>query len=241
MIELHYSGTPNGQKVAIMLEETELPYELHVYDMFEGDQLTPEFAKINPNRKIPAIVDRAPADGGVPHRVFESGAVLQYLAEKTGRFIPAHARGRSTVVQWLTWQMAGLGPMAGQASHFTRYAPAGQDYAIGRYTKELTRLLHVLEGRLRESPYVGGEDYSIADISIWPIRSALSRLGMDDASFTATSAWVKKVQARPAVQRTLAREDLQFPAKYIGKNQVLSEIEWSNVFGDNQHAAPKAG
>lgn len=240
MIDLHYSGTPNGQKVAIMLEETGITYRLHIYDMFEGDQLKPEFGLINPNRKIPAIIDQAPADGGPPHRVFESGAILQYLADKTGRFIPADARGRSTVVQWLTWQMAGLGPMTGQASHFIRYQSSGQEYAIERYTKEVTRLIHVLEGRLNEAPYVGGEDYSIADMAIWPIRRAVAKMGLDDASLTATQAWLERIEARPAVQQVMTREDLKFPAKYGGKVQVLSDKEWSNVFGDAQHQAVRA-
>ena len=164
MIDLHYSATPNGQKVALMLEEVGLPFRVLPCDIFEGDQLTAEFGRINPNHKLPAIVDQAPEDGEGPLAVFESGAILQYLAEKTGRFIPASGRARSRTIQWLTWQVAGLGPMGGQASHFLRYAPPGQDYATERYSKELERLLQVLEGRLRASEYIAGPDYSIADM-----------------------------------------------------------------------------
>ena len=156
MIDLHYSATPNGQKIAIMLEEIGAPYRVIPYDIFDGDQLTAEFGRINPNHKLPAIVDRDPAEGGDPVTVFESGAILQYLAEKSGRFLPASGSARAATLSWLTWQVAGLGPMGGQASHFLRYAPAGQDYAIGRYTKELNRLLTVLEKRLEKSAYVAG-------------------------------------------------------------------------------------
>nr|HMN52662.1 glutathione S-transferase N-terminal domain-containing protein [Sphingopyxis sp.] len=162
MIDLHYSATPNGQKIAIMLEEIGAPYRVLPYDIFDGDQLTEAFGRINPNHKLPAIVDQNPAGGGEPVTVFESGAILQYLAEKSGRFLPASGAARAATLSWLTWQVAGLGPMGGQASHFLRYAPAGQDYAVERYTKEVTRLLTVLERRLEKSAYVAGEDYTIA-------------------------------------------------------------------------------
>ena len=166
MIDLHYSATPNGQKIAIMLEEIAEPYRVIPYDIFEGDQLTTEFGRINPNHKLPAIVDRDPAGGGDPVTVFESGAILQYLAEKSGRFLPASGAPRAAALSWLTWQVAGLGPMGGQASHFLRYAPAGQEYATRRYTKELNRLLTVLERRLEKSAYVAGDAYTIADMAI---------------------------------------------------------------------------
>jgi len=143
MIDLHFTPTPNGQKISIALEEVELPYRLISYDIFEGDQHTAAFGRINPNHKLPAIVDHAPAFGGGPHAVFESGAILQYLAEKTGRLLPSDPRARSVALQWLTWQVAGLGPMGGQAAHFMRYAPEKIPYAIERYGKELTRLLRV--------------------------------------------------------------------------------------------------
>lgn len=240
MIDLHYSATPNGQKTAIMLEEVGLPYRVVGYDIFEGDHLTPAFGRINPNHKLPAIVDHDPADGGAPFAVFESGAILQYLAEKTGRFLAPSGRARSVAIQWLTWQMAGLGPMGGQASHFLRYAPAGQDYATARYTRELERLLQVLERRLGEAPYLAGDDYSIADMAVWPGRAASFVVGVDIETYPAMQAWVERIRERPAVARAMAREDLKAPAKYLGRKQVLSPEEWSNMFGENMHAAVRS-
>ena len=236
MIDLHYCATPNGQKIALMLEELELPYRVITYDIFDGDQLTPAFGQINPNHKLPAVVDTSPDDGAEPLAVFESGAILQYLAGKTGRFLAAEGRARSQAIQWLTWQVAGLGPMGGQASHFMRYAPAGQDYAIDRYAKEYDRLLRVLEGRLSAAPFVAGDEYTIADMAIWPGRApALSGRGAE--AWPATRAWYERVAARPAVQRVLARADLAAPAKYLGRKQVLNRDEWSNMFGERMHAA----
>lgn len=240
MIDLHYSATPNGQKVAIMLEEVGLPFRVISYDIFEGDHLTAAFGRINPNHKLPAIVDHAPEDGGEPLAVFESGAILQYLAEKTGRFLAPSGRARSQAIQWLTWQMAGLGPMGGQASHFLRYAPAGQDYATQRYTKELERLLLVLEGRLNEAPYLAGDDYTIADMAVWPGRASSFVMGIGLEAYPAMHAWFERVRARPAVARVMAREDLKAPAKYIGRKQELTADEWSNMFGDKMHAAVRA-
>ena len=237
MIDLHYSATPNGQKVAIMLEEIGADYRVILYDIFNGDQLTAEFGRINPNRKLPAIVDRAPVDGGDPVAVFESGAILQYFAEKSGRFLPASGAARASTLSWLTWQMAGLGPMGGQASHFLRYAPAGQDYAIERYTKEVARLLTVLEKRLEKSPYVAGDDYGIADMAIWPGRASAFVMGMGLDDWPATRGWFERIGQRPAVARAMAREDLKPPAKYLGRHQTLDETEWSNMFGDANRAA----
>lgn len=240
MIELHYSATPNGQKAAIMLEEVGLPYRVVGYDIFEGDHLTPAFGRINPNHKLPAIVDHDPDDGGAPFAVFESGAILQYLAEKTGRFLAPSGRARSVAIQWLTWQMAGLGPMGGQASHFLRYAPAGQDYATARYTRELERLLQVLERRLGEAPYLAGDEYSIADMAVWPGRAASFVVGVELETYPAMQAWVERIRQRPAVARAMARADLKAPAKYLGRKQVLSAEEWSNMFGENMHAAVRS-
>lgn len=237
MIDLHYSATPNGQKVAIMLEEASLPFRVIPYDIFEGDHLTAAFGRINPNHKLPAIVDHDPADGGGPFAVFESGAVLQYLAEKTGRFLAPSGRARSRAIQWLTWQMAGLGPMGGQASHFLRYAPAGQDYATARYTRELERLLQVLEGRLSEAPYLAGDEYTIADMAVWPGRASSFVMGLGLEAYPAMLAWFERVRARPAVARVMARDDLKAPAKYVGRKQALSPEEWSNMFGENMLAA----
>lgn len=231
MIDLHYSATPNGQKVAIMLKETGLPYRVITYDIFEGDHLTPEFGTVNPNHKLPAIVDHDPADGGAPLAVFESGAVLQYLADKTGMLIPKDARGRSQVIQWLTWQMAGLGPMGGQASHFIRYAPPGQDYAIARYTKEVRRLKTVMETRLSQVDYLAGE-YSIADIACWPGCYAASRIGMGGDEFPATQRWIDRIAQRPAAMAGVTDPEFKAPQKYMNAKQVLSETEWSNMFGE---------
>lgn len=237
MIDLHYCATPNGMKVALMLEETGLPFRVIPYDIFEGEHLTPEFGRINPNHKAPAIVDNDPADGGGPLAVFESGAVLQYLAEKTGRFLPADLRGRTAAIQWLTWQMAGLGPMSGQASHFQRYAPEGQEYGIARYSKELDRLLTVLERRLSVAEYLAGDEYSIADMAVWPGRASAFVLGRDLEGYPAMSRWFAAIRERPAVQRATSRADLKAPEKYLGRKQKLSTDEWSNMFGERMLGA----
>ncbi|WP_447763189.1 glutathione binding-like protein [Sphingopyxis panaciterrae] len=239
MIDLHYSATPNGQKIAIMLEEIGAAHRVIPYDIFNGDQLTAAFGRINPNHRLPAIVDRAPADGGDPVTVFESGAILQYLAEKSGRFLPASGAARARALSWLTWQVAGLGPMGGQASHFLRYAPPGQDYATERYTKELKRLLTVLEKQLEKSAYVAGDDYTIADIAIWPGRASAFVMGMGLDDWPAMHRWFERIRERPAVARAMAREDLKAPAKYVGRHQKLDDAEWSNMFGDANHAAVK--
>lgn len=237
MIDLHYSATPNGQKVAIMLEEIGEPYRVLPYDIFDGDQLTAAFGRINPNHKLPAIVDQDPVGGGAPVTVFESGAILQYLAEKSGCFLPSSGAARAAVLSWLTWQVAGLGPMGGQASHFLRYAPPGQDYAVERYTKELQRLLTVLEKRLEKSAYVAGDEYSIADIAIWPGRASAFVMGMGLDEWPAMRGWFERIGERPAVARAMARADLKPPAKYVGRHQTLDDKQWSNMFGDANHAA----
>ena len=239
MIELHYSATPNGQKIAIMLEEIGEPYRVISYDIFNGDQLTAAFGRINPNHKLPAIVDQNPVGGGMPVTVFESGAILQYLAEKSGCFLPGSGAARAAVLSWLTWQVAGLGPMGGQASHFLRYAPSGQDYAVERYTKELQRLLTVLEKRLEKSAYVAGDEYSIADIAIWPGRASAFVMGMGLDEWPAMRGWFERIGERPAVARAMARADLKPPAKYVGRHQTLDDKQWSNMFGDANHAAVK--
>ncbi|MGH6695781.1 glutathione binding-like protein [Sphingopyxis sp.] len=239
MIDLHYSATPNGQKIAIMLEEIGEPYRVIFYDIFDGDQLTAEFGLINPNHKLPAIVDQDPAGGDDPVTVFESGAILQYLAEKSGHFLPASVAARAATLSWLTWQVAGLGPMGGQASHFLRYAPAGQEYATERYTKELKRLLTVLEKRLEKSAYVGGDEYTIADMAIWPGCASGFVMGMGLDEWPAMHGWFERICERPAVARAMAREDLKAPAKYVGRHQQLDDKEWSNMFGDANHAAVK--
>jgi GST-like protein len=227
VIELHFTPTPNGQKVSIGLEEVELPYTLINYDIFEGEQHTAEFGRINPNHKLPAIVDLDPDFGGGPFAVFESGAVLQYLAEKTGKLLPSNPRQRSVAIQWLTWQMASLGPMGGQWAHFTRYASEEVPYAINRYTKEWERLLKVLERRLGEAEYLAGDEYSIADIAVWPMRA----FGIDPEAYPNTHRWSAEIAKRPAVKRGREAEK-RIPAKYMQAKAVLSASEWSNLFGD---------
>ncbi|HTO40442.1 MAG TPA: glutathione binding-like protein [Rhizomicrobium sp.] len=237
MIDLHYVATPNGQKISIMLEEIGLPYNVILYDIFEGEQHTAEFGKINPNHKLPAIVDHDPPFGGEPHAVFESGAILQYLAEKSGKMLPADPRKRSVALQWLTWQMAGMGPMGGQMAHFVRYAPEQIDYAIQRYTKEVHRLLRVLERRLGEAEYLAGDEYSIADIATWPGRSAGGTMNIDVTDYPNMNRWFNTIATRPAVIRGRTAEKLASPAKYMNKKQNLSPEEWANMFGDKMHNA----
>lgn len=168
MIDLYYWTTPNGHKITLFLEETGLPYAIHPINISQGDQFQADFLKVSPNNKIPAIVDRQPADGGAPLSLFESGAILLYLAEKTGRFLAKDLRARQETLQWLFWQMGGLGPMAGQNHHFNRFAPEKIPYAIDRYVKETARLYGVLDQRLADRAFVAGDDYSIADMAIYP-------------------------------------------------------------------------
>ena len=239
MIDLHFSPTPNAQKVSIALEELELPYALIHYDIFEGEQHTAEFGRINPNHKLPAIVDHDPPFGGGPHAVFESGAILQYLAEKTGRLLPQDPRQRSVALQWLTWQVAGLGPMGGQAAHFVRYAPVEIDYAIQRYTKELNRLLQVLERRLGEAEYLGGDEFSIADIAVWPGRAMGNVMNIDlQAEWPNTYRWFNQIGQRPGVIRGRAAERA-VPSKYAQRKAVLTDEERSNLFGERMLNAVK--
>ena len=204
MIDLYYWTTPNGHKVSIFLEEAGLPYEVHAVNIGKNDQFKPEFLKIAPNNRIPAIVDNEPSDGGEPLSLFESGAILLYLAEKIGRFIPADLRGRQEVSQWLFWQMGGLGPMAGQNHHFGTFAPEKIPYAIERYEKETARLYGVLDRRLADREYVAGDAYSIADMAIYPWIASHARQKQNLADFPHVQRWFTQLQARPAVQRAYA-------------------------------------
>ncbi|MBI3150041.1 MAG: glutathione S-transferase N-terminal domain-containing protein [Betaproteobacteria bacterium] len=203
MIQLYYWTTPNGHKLTMFLEETELPYHLRPVNIGTGEQFAPEFLKISPNNRIPAIVDTAPADGGAPLSLFESGAILLYLAEKTGRFLPADLRGRAEVLQWLFWQMGGLGPMAGQNHHFAHYAPEKIAYAIDRYVKETGRLYAVMNKRLADREYLAG-DYSIADMASYPWVIP-ERQGQDLSDFPHLARWRAAIANRPATQRAYAR------------------------------------
>ncbi len=198
MIELYFWTTPNGYKPLLFLEEAGIDYQIHPVNISKGEQFEPAFLKISPNNRIPAIVDRDPEDGGGPLALFESGAILQYLAEKTGKLIPKDARGRAEVLQWLNWQMGGIGPMFGQYLHFVDYASADLPYAKDRYTREAERLLGVLDTRLEGREYLAGA-YSIADLAIYPwVRRILARF----EGFENVERWAETIAERPATRST---------------------------------------
>ena len=203
MIDVYYWPTPNGWKITIMLEECGLDYRIQQVDIGFGDQFKEEFLRICPNNRMPAIIDHAPLGGGAPLSVFESGAILEYLADKSGQFLPRETRARFEVLQWLYWQMGGVGPMAGQNHHFVRYAPEPIPYAIERYVKETARLYGVLDRQLAGREYVAG-DYSIADMAIYPWAKLweMQRQRLED--FPNMAAWLERIYARPAVQRAYA-------------------------------------
>ncbi|MCG8356876.1 MAG: glutathione S-transferase N-terminal domain-containing protein [Kiloniellales bacterium] len=202
-IDLYTWKTPNGRKVSIMLEELALPYETHTVNIGQDEQFAPDFLAISPNNKIPAIVDPEGPDGA-PISLFETGAILLYLAEKTGRFMPRETRARQLANQWLMWQMGGFGPMLGQAHHFRRFAKEQVPYAIERYTNETRRLYGVLDRRLGEADYLAGEDYSVADIATYPWAARHEWHGMDLADFPNVKRWYDAIGARPAVERGMA-------------------------------------
>ncbi len=204
MIDLHYWPTPNGHKITLFLEEAKLPYKLIGVNIGTGEQFKPEFLKLSPNNRMPAIVDHAPADGGKPISLFESGAILLYLAGKTGKFIPKDLRGQAEVLQWLMWQMGGLGPMLGQNHHFANYAPEKIPYAIDRYVKETSRLYGVLNKRLSDRAFVAGKSYTIADMACYPWIIP-ERQGQDMADFPHLARWHAAIKSRPATTRAYAR------------------------------------
>ena len=205
MIDLYYWTTPNGHKITMFLEEAGLPYRIVPVHIGQGEQFKPEFLAIAPNNRIPAIVDQAPADGGAPLALFESGAILLYLAEKSGQFQPADVRGRAEVSQWLFSQMGGLGPMAGQNHHFVQYAPEVIPYAIDRYVNETNRLYGVLDRRLADRPFIAGDAYSIADMAAYPWIVPHQRQRQKLEDFPHLARWFAAVAARPATQRAYAR------------------------------------
>jgi len=204
MIELHYWPTPNGHKITLFLEESGLPYIINPVNIGKGEQFQPAFLAISPNNRMPAIVDTAPVDGGEPISVFESGAILQYLAEKIGRYLPTDVRGKVTVLEWLYWQVGGLGPMLGQNHHFNRYAAEKIPYAIDRYVNETRRLYGVLNKRLEGRVFVAGEDYSIADMAAYPWIVGYENQGMVLEDFPHLKRWFEAIRARPATQRAYA-------------------------------------
>ena len=200
MIDVYSWATPNGHKIHIMLEECGLPYRVHAINIGAGEQFAPEFLAISPNHKIPAIVDAEGPDGA-PISLFESGAILLYLAGKTGKFLPVSTRARYEVLQWLMFQMGGVGPMLGQAHHFRLYAPEKIAYAIERYTNEARRLYGVMDQRIAKSRYIGGPEYSIADIAIFPWLRSWKNQGIDWVEFPNLKGWFDEIAARPAVLR----------------------------------------
>jgi GST-like protein len=200
MIDFYTWSTPNGIKVSIMLEEVEQPYNIIPVDIGAGDQFKPEFLKISPNNRMPAIVDHD-GPGGQPYSLFESGAILMYLAEKTAKLMPSDTNGRYTVIQWLMFQMANVGPLLGQNHHFRHYAPEKIPYAIDRYTNEARRLYGVIDKRLGESDYIAGDDYSIADIAMFPWLRSHERQGQDLNDFPDLKRWYEIIKMRPAVRR----------------------------------------
>jgi len=202
VIDLHFFPSPNGLKISIMLEESELPYRLVEVDILRGAQFAPDFLRISPNNRIPAIVDQD-ASGG-PLAIFESGAILQYLAEKSGRFMPADLHGKYETLQWLYWQVGGLGPMAGQAHHFRAFASETVPYGIKRYTDEVNRLYGVMNRRLADRAYLAG-DYSIADMACWPWIVSHERQGQALDDFSHVQRWFEAIRARPAVHRAYER------------------------------------
>jgi len=203
MIDVHYWPTPNGWKISIMLEETGLPYAVLPVNIGRGEQFSPEFLRISPNNRIPAIVDHAPADGGAPVEIFETGAILMYLAEKSGQLMPVDMRGRYRVTQWLMWQMSALGPMGGQNGHFKLYAQEKIPYAIARFGNEMDRLYGVMDRRLDEAEYLAG-DYSIADIACFPWIMLHKAQGIAIDNFPNVRRWFTALRGRDAVQRGLA-------------------------------------
>jgi GSH-dependent disulfide-bond oxidoreductase len=216
MIDLYYWTTPNGHKVTIFLEEVGLPYRLLPVNIGKGDQFKPEFLRIAPNNRIPAIVDHAPSGGGGPVSLFESGAILLYLAEKTGKLLPQDLRGRTETLQWLFWQMAGLGPMAGQNGHFNHAAPEKLPYAISRYERETARLFAVLDKQLQGRDFVAGAgrgEYSIADIASYPWTKNYARLSQKIEDFPNLQRWQALIAERPATQRAYELVDEVNPAK----------------------------
>ena len=227
MIDLYYWPTPNGHKITLFLEETGLPYTIRPVNIGKGDQFEPGFLAIAPNNRMPAIVDHEPADGGGPVSVFESGAILRYLADKTGRFGGTGLRGRVEVDQWLMWQMAGLGPMTGQYGHFNVYAPEKIPYAIDRYTREVQRLLGVLNRRLEGRAFICGDEYTIADMAAYPWINPYTAAPLDLEPYPEVRRWHAAIAARPATQRAYALTKQVNP----DAGKPLSEEERKQLFG----------
>ena len=229
MIDLYTWATPNGHKVHIMLEETGLPYNVIPVNIGEGDQFKPDFLKISPNNKMPAMVD-TDGPGGKPMSLFESGAILIYLASKTGRFLPEDLRDRWSTLQWLMFQMGGVGPMLGQAHHFLQYAPEKIEYAMNRYRNEANRLYGVIDRRLRESKYIACDEYTIADMAIVPWLRMPERQGVNVDEYPHLKKWRAAILERPAVQRGVkVLADLRRAGPHSDKEREI-------LFGSKQYA-----
>jgi GST-like protein len=236
MIDVYYWTTPNGHKVTMFLEETQTPYRLVPINIGRGEQFAPEFLRISPNNRIPAIVDNTPVEGDSPVALFESCAILLYLAEKTRLLIPQDLRGRADALQWLFWQAAGLGPMAGQNHHFSQYAPEKLPYAIDRYVKETSRLYAVLDKRLADREFITGA-YSIADIASYPWVVPYQRQGQNLDDFPNLKRWLLAIKSRPSTQRAYARAAEINPST----NTAMDEQARKILFGQNADTVRSKG
>ena len=231
MIDLYYWPTVNAHKITMFLEETGLPYAIKTVDITAGDQFKPEFLAISPNNRMPAIVDHAPAEGGEPVSIFESGAILLYLAEKTGRFLPKDLHGRKATLEWLFWQMGGLGPMCGQNNHFANYAPEKLPYAIERYVNETNRLFGVLDKQIgRTGAFVAGPEYTIADMASYPWVALADRLQQKLDDFPNLEGWVETIRDRPGTQRAYAK------AEPYANRPVITEESRKVLFGQTANS-----
>jgi GSH-dependent disulfide-bond oxidoreductase len=230
MIDFYTLTSPNAQKIYIALEELGLPYKEHFVDVWKGDQFKPEFLKINPNHKIPAIVDHE-GPGGKPYTVFESGAILLYLAEKTGQFLPKDTAKKFEVMQWLMIQLTGVGPMFGQWTHFKMFAPAGSDYGMSRYTSEMKRLYGLLEERLGKTKFLGGDEYSIADIATFPWTRNHDNHGVKWDNNPNLARWFNAIAERPAVKAALAKV-----AAVKSTRDTASDDDKDRFFGRGKYA-----
>jgi GSH-dependent disulfide-bond oxidoreductase len=230
MIDFYALTSPNVQKIYIMLEECGLPYKEHFVDVWKGDQYKPEFSKINPNNKIPAIVDHE-GPGGKPYTVIESGAILLYLADKTGKLLSKDPRKRSDAIQWMMIQMTGIGPIFGQYTHFTLFAPPGNDYSVSRYRTEMKRLYGLLEKRLGEAPYLGGDEYSIADVATFPWTRNHDAQGVKWADNPNLARWFDAIAARPAVKRALEKI-----GKIRSTREAATDEHKDRLFGRGRYA-----
>jgi GSH-dependent disulfide-bond oxidoreductase len=234
MIDFYALTSPNVQKIFLMLEEVELPYRVIPVDVWKGDQFKPEFVKLNPNAKIPVIVDNE-GPGGRPYACFESGAILMYLADKTGKFLPKETAARFDAIQWLMIQLTGIGPMSGQLVHFKRFAPAGNDYSMSRYQTEVRRLYDVMEKRLGETAHLGGADYSIADIATFPWTRNHDNFGVKWSDHPNLARWFEAISARPAVKKAI-----EIVGAIQSNRDTASEDDKDRFFGRGRYARAQA-